>query len=360
MLSAVWRVVLTAALAGSASAFLLFSLDVATRWFEGHRAMVVLLPLAGWTTQWIYRRTGAGGMVEVLADIRDGKGRVSWRMAPSVLLCTLLTHLCGGSAGREGTAVQAGAALAARAGADLRVGIASGFAGVFGTPWAGWLYAQELTGRGSVGACLAGAWIADWVARGWGAEHTAYRIQSWPAWWAIGGAALAGVAFGLAAWSYHLLVDVAKRYVPAVAGGVLVAVVLYSTQSWEFSGLGVSRISAAFVEPARSWDWGAKLGLTALTVGSGFRGGEATPLFFVGATLGNVLSGPLQVPMGWLAGLGFVSVFAAATRTPLASAVMAMELFGAEIVPFALVACLTADCASRRAQSFWDGYSSRS
>jgi H+/Cl- antiporter ClcA len=136
--------------------------------------------------------------------------------------------------------------------------------------------------------------------------------------------------------------------------------VLYSTSTWEFAGLGVPKIASAFVAPAGAWDWLVKLGLTAVTVGSGFRGGEATPLFFMGATLGNALSGLFGVPMGWLAGLGFVAVFGAAARAPLASTVMAVELFGPAVIPYALVACFTADFASRRVQSFWADYSSRS
>lgn len=350
------RALATAVFAGTASAFLLWSLDLAGAWFAANRWMVWLLPAAGWLTQWFYRQSGAGGMVEVLADIREPRERVTWRMAPAVLTGTILTHLCGGSAGREGTAVQAGAALAGRAGADLRVGIAAGFGSVFGTPWAGFLYAFEIAGLRTatpnlVLPCLLGAFAGDWVAQAWGAHHTLYRILVWPEWWAVGWAAAAGLLFGLAAWTYHLLTDVVKRFVPVMVGGALVALVLYSTQAWQFSGLGVPGISAAFVEPAAPGDWLAKLSLTAVTVGSGFRGGEATPLFFVGATLGNALSGPIGMPMGWLAGLGFVAVFAAATRTPLASSIMAAELFGAAVIPFALAACFSADWAAQMAQS---------
>ncbi len=333
-----WRTVAAAILAGSASAFLLWALDRAGAWFGEHRWMVGLLPLAGWATQWMQGRTEMG----------------------TVFLGTVLTHVCGGSAGREGAAVRVGSLLAGAVKADLRVGIAAGFGGVFGTPWAGFLFAQEVAGTGAIWACLTGAFVGDWVARGWGAEHTVYRIDAWPVWWAMGWAGVAGLAFGLAAWGYHLLVDVVRRWVPVVAGGVIVAIVLYSTSAWEFAGLGVPKISAAFVGPAGVWDWLVKLALTAVTVGSGFRGGEATPLFFVGATLGNVMSGPMGVPMSWLAGLGFVAVFGAATRAPLASTVMAVELFGPAVIPFALVACFTADFASRRAQSFWVDYSSRS
>lgn len=355
------RALLTALLAGTAAAFLLWSLEVVGGWFATHRWLVWLLPAAGWLTQWFYRRSGVGGMVEVLADIREERGRVTWRMAPAVLLGTILTHLCGGSAGREGTAVQAGAALAGRAGADLRVGIAAGFGGVFGTPWAGFLYAFEIAdlrtaAPGLLGPCLIGAFIGNWVAQAWGAQHTAYQILDWPPWWAIGWAAATGLLFGLTAWGYHLLTAFVKRFVPVVIGGAVVAIVLYSTQAWQFSGLGVAGISAAFVNPAHPGDWLAKLSLTAMTVGSGFRGGEATPLFFVGATLGNVMSSSIGLPMGWLAGLGFVAVFAAATRTPLASAVMAAELFSPQIIPFALAACFSADWAARIAQRLWHRY----
>jgi len=332
----IWRALAAAVLAGSASAFLLWSLDGAGEWFGGHRWMVVLLPLAGWATQWWGERTGA------------------------VFLGTLLTHVCGGSAGREGAAVQVGGAVATAVKADIRVGMAAGFGGVFGTPWAGFVFAQEVAGRGAIWVCLAGAFVGDWVARVWGAQHTVYAISAWPEWWAIGWAAVAGLAFGLAAAGYRGLVDVVRRHLPITVGGVIVAVVLYSTSAWAFAGLGVPKIAAAFVGPAGAWDWLVKLGLTAVTVGSGFRGGEATPLFFMGATLGNALSGLFGVPMGWLAGLGFVAVFGAAARAPLASTVMAVELFGPAVIPYALVACFTADFASRRVQSFWAGYSSRS
>jgi H+/Cl- antiporter ClcA len=352
------RILAIALLAGTSSAFLLWSLDRASEWFAAHHAMVWLLPAAGWLTQWLYRRSGAGGMAEVLADLADPQQRVSWKMAPAVLTGTLLTHLCGGSAGREGTAVQAGAAWAARGGADLRIGIAAGFASVFGTPWAGLLYACEISGlRAATPAvllpCLLAAFAADAVAQAWGAQHTVYRITTWPGWPGTAGAAAAGLLFGGAAWLFHLLTALARRHLSVLTGGALVAAALSACGAWQFAGLGVPAIAAAFTAPAGPGDWLAKLALTAVTVGSGFRGGEATPLFFVGATLGNTLSGPLGLPRDWLAGLGFVAVFAAATRTPLASSVMAVELFGPSVVPFALAACFSADRAAATAQRLW-------
>ncbi|MFN9264743.1 MAG: chloride channel protein [Acidobacteriota bacterium] len=352
------RSLATALLAVSSSALLLCALDRAGEWFAGHRALVLLLPAAGWLTQWLYRRSGAGGMAEVLADIADPLQRVSWKMAPAVLSGTLLTHVCGGSAGREGTAVQAGAACAARAGADLRIGIAAGFGSVFGTPWAGLLYACEISGLRTAAPallahCLLAACTADAVARAWGAQHTVYRIARWPGADALLWAAAAGLLCGGAAWLFHLLTNLARRYLSVLTGGAVVAAALATTGAWQFAGLGVASIAAAFTTPAGPFDWLAKLALTAVTVGSGFRGGEATPLFFIGATLGSALSGPLGLPADWLAGLGFVAVFAAATRTPLASTVLAVELFGPSAVPYALAACFSADRAAALAQRLW-------
>jgi H+/Cl- antiporter ClcA len=116
-----------------------------------------------------------------------------------------------------------------------------------------------------------------------------------------------------------------------------------------YQGLGVPVLVESFLGPVPPWDFAVKLMLTVLTVGVGFKGGEVTPLFFVGATLGNVLAGPLGLPFPLLAAVGFVSVFGAAARTPLSSTVMAMELFGAAVGPWAALGCAAARfaCGSR-------------
>jgi len=112
-----------------------------------------------------------------------------------------------------------------------------------------------------------------------------------------------------------------------------------SAACWRFAGLGIPVIQQAFVQPLPAGDFAAKLALTAASLASGFKGGEVTPLFFIGATLGNALAPLLNLPLPMLAGLGFVAVFAGAANTPLACTLMAMELFGVEIGVYAALAC---------------------
>jgi H+/Cl- antiporter ClcA len=196
--------------------------------------------------------------------------------------------------------------------------------------------------------------LAHWVCElGWGIGHTNYAIPEIAPHtlinllWIIP----AGIAFGLAARLFaetgHLVGDVFKKtiaYPPLrpVIGGVLVALIVYFTEAYAYIGLGVPRIVEAFETPLPWYDFLAKTGLTGLTLGSGFKGGEVTPLFFTGATLGNALSAWIPLPLALLAGCGFVGVFSGATNTPLACTVMGIELFGYEAGIYLGLACLIA------------------
>ena len=296
-------------------------------------------------------------------------------MTPLILLGTVLTHLFGGSAGREGTAVQTGASLADQltpllrrvlvfTSNDRRIllmsGIAAGFASVFGTPLAGTVFGVEVLTIGAVRyealfPCLAASFIADLTTRAWGIHHTVYLVDTLaratpftPRTLLL--AAAAGIAFGLTALAFarltHTIGAVYKRllaYPPLrpLVGGALVAAIVLVTHAQRYIGLGVPTIVAAFHQPVPRFAFAAKLALTALTLGAGFKGGEVTPLFFIGATLGNTLAGPLPLPASLLAAMGFVAVFAGAANTPIASTLMAFELFGSEAGAFAAIACIT-------------------
>ena len=172
---------LTGIISGSLSALFLASLDHVTKWHGTHPWLLLCLPLAGLVIALIYQRWGqlAGrGSPLLVEEMRDCKGTVPLRMAPMVLVTTLLTHLCGGSAGREGTAVQMGGAVSAWLGRIflltpqkqrmlLMAGMAGGFGSVFGTPWAGGIFAVELPvrGRWQIGMLLP-CWIRAWVGPG--------------------------------------------------------------------------------------------------------------------------------------------------------------------------------------------------
>ncbi|AOK49297.1 voltage-gated chloride channel protein [Burkholderia sp. MSMB617WGS] len=360
------------ALAGSASAFFLRALDLATGARVAHPWLLWLLPVAGFATGWVYHRAGRSverGNNLLIDEIHDPQRIVPKRMAPLVLAATVLTHLFGGSAGREGTAVQMGGALADRVtqlfalGRDdrrimLMGGIAAGFASVFGTPLAGAVFGLEVLAIGRLRydallACVAASVVADAVCRMWGIHHTVYAVPFVPALSAAGAASAvaAGIAFGIVgrlfAAATHALGARAKRWIAyaplrPVAGGALVALAATLLHTPQYLGLGIPTIEAAFRGPLPVYDFAGKFAFTVVTLASGFKGGEVTPLFYIGATLGNALSHLLALPLPVLAGLGFVAVFAGAANTPIASTIMAIELFGAPIGVYAALACVVA------------------
>lgn len=360
-----------ALLAGTASAFFLFALEVVTRWRQTWPWLIALLPLAGFAVGWLYLRLGQeveGGNNLLIDEIHDPRRVVPWRMAPLVLLGTVVSHLFGASVGREGTAVQMGGALADQLTHVLRLpvvdrrillmaGISAGFSSVFGTPVAGAVFALEVLAIGrlrydAILPCVVAAIAADQVGQAWGVHHTHYAVVTWAplAWWSAAAVLLAGIVFGLAgrvfALATHALSGFMKRRIayaplrPAV-GGVVVALAVLALGSQRYIGLGIEVIVAAFAQPLAPWDWLGKGLLTIVSLGSGFKGGEVTPLFYIGATLGNAIAPLLHLPFSMLAALGFVAVFAGAANTPLASIIMAIELFGPQIGPFAALACVT-------------------
>ena len=360
-------------MAGSASALLLVSLEWATRVREQHLWIVALLPVAGFVVGLLYWWLGSSveaGNNLILEEVHDPNEIIPIRMTPLILLGTIVTHLFGGSAGREGTAIQTGASLADQLSRPLRMGpadrrillmmgISAGFASVFGTPLAGAIFGIEVLAIGAlsyeaIAPCIVAAFLGEMVTRAWGVHHTIYTVTEVPTMSVRGllAAMAAGICFGLMAMFFarttHAIKDLGKRYIvfapmrPFV-GGVIVAGLVFAigtAHTARFLGLGVSEIVAAFHQPLPPYDFAVKSLLTSITLGMGFKGGEVTPLFFIGATMGNALSHLLPLPATLLAGMGFVAVFAGAANTPVASTLMAVELFGAEAGAFAGITCV--------------------
>ena len=361
-----------AALAGTASAFFLLALDHATSWRESHRGVIWLLPFAGLTVGMVYHLVGKpvdGGLNLIMEEIHSPKKVLPLRMAPLVLAGTVVSHLFGASVGREGTAVQMGGALADQLthvfkleSHDRRIllmaGISAGFASVFGTPLAGAVFGLEVLAIGrmrydALFPCVVAGILADQVCSAWGIHHTHYVIVEVAAvnFWSVIAVAIAGVLFGLVGRLFskasHAVGAFMKRhmtYAPLrpFIGGVIIATAVWALDAYRFIGLGIPDIVRAFHEPMQPWDFLGKLLFTVASLGCGFKGGEVTPLFYIGATLGNALAPLLHMPFAMMAGIGFVSVFAGAANTPIATTLMALELFGPEIGPFAAIGCVTA------------------
>lgn len=359
--------------AGSASALLLLSLSYATSMRESHVWLIFLLAPAGWLVGLLYRQFGSSveaGNNLILEETHDPTSTIPLRMTPLILIGTFITHLFGGSAGRESTAIQTGASLADQLARPFRLapydrrillmaGISAGFASVFGTPLAGAVFGIEVLAIGklsydAIAPCFMAAFVGDLVTSAWGVHHTIYRVAEVPA-MRISGVAtsmIAGIVFGLTALAFakltHTVSHLARKHIQSatlrpVAGGLLVTAAVFgigTSRTLKYLGLGIPTILASFHEKLPVHDFAAKTLFTAVTLGTGFKGGEVTPLFFIGSTLGNTLSRILPLPSSLLAAMGFVGVFAGAANAPLASTLMATELFGTEAGAYASIACV--------------------
>jgi len=357
---------------GLSSAGFLIALAWVTQWREAHRWIIWCLPvigLASGVVYWRWGKTVETGNNRVIDEVHGPSGTIPVRMAPMVFLASVMTHLGGGSAGREGVALQMGAALADQLVKPLRLdahgrrlclmaGISGGFAAIFGTPWAGVIFAMEILAIGAMRwhglvVCAIAALVGDRVCVSLPVLHAHYDVGVIPAWsgMALLWTALAGCLCGVVARGFVLSVQgvesMAKRtfaWAPGrlVVGGAVVAVAVWLLGTTRYIGLGIPMIQDSLMTPSLWYDWPIKMALTAVTIGVGFKGGEVTPLFCIGAAFGSALSVVVPLPVGMLAGLGFAAVFAAAANAPLACTVMAMELFGPGIGAWAALACTCA------------------
>ncbi|RYY54970.1 MAG: voltage-gated chloride channel protein [Chitinophagaceae bacterium] len=388
-----------AVVTGLLVALFLWLLDKVTALHWANPWLLYLLPVTGILVWFLYKKAGkniSAGNTLLLSEIRQPSTGVPARMAPMVLLGTLLTHLAGGSAGREGTAVQMGGSFAGWFGKRFKLnpadgkallvcGIAAGFAAVFGTPFAATVFALEILparpGRRTaipgpalvsfpyLLPCVTSALLADFCCSFTGIHHTVYHVAvretGTPSgfihldWLLLGKAAIMGIVSGLVALLFIRLGHVVKatsrffKRIPWLfpfAGGCVIIILVFVIGRTDYLGLGVihpdpdmvSVVSSFSPGGADTLSWFWKLLFTVVTIGTGFKGGEVTPLFFIGAALGNSMAGMTGAPVDLMAALGFIAVFAGATNTPFACIIMGIELFGGQEVLYYGLACLLA------------------
>jgi len=368
-----WTVLagLVGILAGSASAFFLVSLEWAAQTRETYTWFLFLLPLGGMLVSFLYWKYGlnsAKGNNLLIEQAHGEKESIPFRMAPLVLFGTIVTHLFGGSAGREGTSVQMGGAFSEFIGklfkldeVDRKIiiicGISSGFGSVFGTPLAGTVFGLEVLALGlirheAIFPALIAAFIGDFVTSSvWGVGHQHYEIGAIPdlSFVLMLKISFAAILFGLTSTIFsemtHWLKKQYTKFFPnpmikSFVGGLVIIALVYIVGTRKYLGLGIPLIDDAFEGEVSPLTFITKLLFTSLTLGAGYQGGEVTPLFAIGSTLGSYLGDILQVSIPFLAALGFIGVFCGATNTPIACFIMGIELFGSEASLYLFFVCI--------------------
>lgn len=361
---------------GITSAILLNTNDFLTDTREKHSFLIFFLPLGGIVIGYIYRyhgRNSRKGNDLIIEHIHYSQGEIPLRMGPIVFICTFITHLFGGSTGREGAAIQMGASIAESVNRIFKVdrvdrriliisGIAGGFGSAFGTPLAGTFFAMEVISLGkmkyeAIIPAFTASFVGHLVTSGIGVEHEHHVIKSLPN---LDGSTiikviLASIIFGVVSLIYSQIRHGIKRFsdnhlknlmVRAALGGAVIIALTFIVGTRDYLGRGLPIVDQAFKGPVSPFAFFWKIIFTAITMGTGFRGGEVIPLFFIGATLGNTLSGLLNLPTSFLVAIGMIAVFCGASNAPLACFVFAMESFNGDAMIFFFIACLVSYIAS--------------
>lgn len=331
-------------------------LSYVTAFREAHTYILFALPLAGLLIILMYRMAGEGantGTNLVITAIQSND-EVPVHVTPLIILSTLLTHLCGGSAGREGAALQVGGSVGnffARLlhfdEKDTRImimcGMSACFSALFGTPIAAAVFSMEVISVGvmyyaALVPCVVSALVAQSIAKYFGIAGTHFTVGDLPDFTMITGGKIVVMAVFFAAVSILFCVALHKSaklystyftnpYIRIVIAGLLVIALRFLFQTTDFLGAGAPVIARSFTVRCAWYVFLLKILFTSATLGGGFKGGEIVPTLFIGATLGSFLSGFFGLPTALSAACGMVSVFCGVTNCPITSLVLAIEMF---------------------------------
>ena len=342
--------------------------NYATKWRGELPWLLYLLPVGGVVIVWLYHRLGQSsslGTDKLFTSIQN-RTAVPVAMAPLIFVATFLTHLLGGSAGREGAALQLGGSLGSDVGRLLKlseddrrtltmVGMGALFAALFGTPLTATVFVMEVLCMGhmvysSFVPCIVASLTAFGVSLLLHMEPEGYTLSVVPGLNWFSALQVTGLAALCAALSVifcavmHISGHSFKKwmknpYVRAIAGGLAIIVLTLLVGSRDYNGAGAQVIERAIEGEARPQDFILKLIFTAITLGCGYKGGEIVPTFFVGATFGCVVGPLLGMNPGFAAAIALVATFCGNTNCPVASVFLGIELFGGQAVPLFALAC---------------------
>ena len=351
---------------GFVGALFHLGVDCATNVRLAHPWILYLLPLGGVVIALLYRlcRLEGAGTNAVIESVHFGK-KIPTLLVPLIFVSTVITHLCGGSAGREGAALQIGGGIGYRTGRLLHLGekdlplatlcgMSGVFSALFGTPLTATVFALEVISVGvlyyaGLVPCITAAMVGYLVSLWMGVPPTRFTVvmpalDGWTLLLVVVLAILCALVSILFCRGLHVTEHLAERlmknsYLRAAAGGAVIIALTLLLGTTDYNGAGMDVISRALTGEASGWAWLLKLLFTAVTIGCGFKGGEVVPSFFVGATFGCAAGALLGLPPGFAAAIGLVAVFCGAVNCPIASVVLSVELFGADAMLYFAIAC---------------------
>lgn len=354
---------------GSSIAMFLLLLESATKFRMNNSYILLCLPFGGALCSFLYYKYGMNskkGNNLIIEKINAGCEDIPLRMMPLVFFGTIVTHLFGGSAGREGTGVQIGGSIAYNLAKLLKLnhlekriilisGVSCGFSSIFGTPLAGTIFSLEVSSLGKLSydaliPCLTASIVGDSIVRFLGIEHSHYIITKTPNinLLILLKIIIASILFGLLSRLFSESTHKMKLIfsntfknpiIQSFIGGIIIIFITFLIGNYRFLGLSLPLIDDAFNGNIQPLDFLCKLIFTSLTLGAGYQGGEVTPLFVIGSTFGCTLSKILNLSPSFLSSLGLISVFSGATNTPIASFILGIELFGSNAAIYMFIAC---------------------
>ncbi|HBB71217.1 MAG TPA: chloride channel protein [Ruminococcus sp.] len=333
---------------------------------ERHPWLLLCLPLAGVFISFFYdimKYSHDKGTNLVLLAVRDNK-TMGIRHAACIFVASVVTHLCGGSSGREGASLQIGAALGSFAGRKLHFSednrrimtmccMSAMFAAVFGTPVTAALFSMEVISVGifyysAIVPCSVAALTASWISLQFGITHLSMEValpESGPVSYlktALLGvlcAVLSVIFCASMSLALKLFRKIKNHMLRAGLGGILVIILTFAVGSYDYNGTGGAMILKAFEERPFALAFAIKLLFTVITLCSGYKGGEIFPVFFIGSSFGSFLAPLFGLPLSMGAAVGMTALFCGVTNCPVASVVLSVELFGGEGLPFFILAC---------------------
>lgn len=346
-----------------------FGIEYATEFRVANPGILWLLPFGGLLIVLLYRLEGIKkdrGTNFILVAVRSNE-KVSVKMAPLIFISAIITHLLGGSSGREGAALQLGGSISAKLGRlvkldekDERVitmcGMSAAFAALFGTPITSVLFSMEVITVGvmhysAIVPCIVSALIGAGIAACFGISPTAFVLKGVPMGITMsdaGSVVLLAISCAVLSMVFCAIMKTIsaayKKYIPnpyvrAFAGGCIVIALTYLVGVRDYNGAGMDIITRAIEGEAKPEAFFLKILFTAFTLGAGFKGGEIVPAFFVGATFGNVMGHIVGLDPSFAAGIGLAAIFCGVTNCPLTALMLSVELFGIQGLGYYALAC---------------------